>query len=182
MRQWFQYKPGAVRETQRVAHYAAPPSTGDGYLRSLCQREFESTQVDEVAEPGAEPHGQQARPNAPCVPCLLLAMARTQTRESTELDQPGETVELISADSTSAPAIPALPESASALSEGATPRRERAALAVFLRKAQWLLDDAAHQVPGNRYSPEQAAELAEALEELAFLVRETILNPVATEA
>lgn len=180
MVQWFQYKPGAVGETQRVAHYAAP-FTGDGYLRSLCQREFESTQVDEVAEPGAEPHGQQARPNAPCVPCLLLAMARTQTRESTELDQPGETVELISADSTSAPAIPALPESASALSEGATPRRERAALAVFLRKAQWLLDDAAHQVPGNRYSPEQAAELAEALEELASLVRETLFNPVATE-
>ena len=181
MVQWFQYKPGAVGETQRVAHYAAP-FTGDGYLRSLCQREFEPAQVEEVAEPGAEPHGQQARPNAPCVPCLLLAMARTQTSESTELDQPGETVELISSDSTSAPAIPQLPEAAPALSEGAAPRQQRAALAVFLRKAQWLLDDAAHQVPGHRYSLEQAAELAEALEELASRVRETILNPVATEA
>lgn len=175
--QWFQYKPGTVGETQRVAHYAAP-LTGDGYLRSLCQREFEPTQVDEVAEPGAQAHGQHVRPNAPCIPCLLLAMARTQTSESTGLEHPGETVELISVDSTSSPTIPEVPEAAPALSEGAGPRQQRAALAVFLRKAQWLLDDAAHEVPSNRYSAERAAELAEALEELASLVRETILNPV----
>ena len=178
--QWFQYKPGAVGETQRVAHYAGP-FTGEGDLRSLCQREFDPTRVEEVAEPGTEPHGREVRPNAPCLPCLLLAMARTKPLEKTNLDRSGEPVELVAVDSTSSSAIPEPPEAVSALSEGATPRQERAALAVYLRQAQWLLGDAAHRVPGNRYSSEQAAELAEALEGLAFLVRKTLLNPVATE-
>lgn len=179
--QWFQYKPGAVGETQRVAHYAGP-FTGEGDLRSLCQREFDPTRVEEVAEPGTEPHGRQVRPNAPCVPCLLLAMARTKTSQNSKLNRPDETIELQTTGSTAPPATSEPPEVTTVVNEGGNPRQEKAALAVFLRKAQWLLDDAAHQVPGNRYSSVQAAELAEALEELACLVRETIINPITTEA
>ncbi|WP_146134719.1 hypothetical protein [Actinopolyspora mortivallis] len=47
-------------------------------------------------------------------------------------------------------------------------------LAVSMRKAQWLLEDAAHDVSGDRYSTAQAVELVEILEELLQLVRKSI--------
>lgn len=49
---------------------------------------------------------------------------------------------------------------------------QNAALAVLLRQTQWLLDDAAHDLPAGRVSPEKGAELANILESLAALVRQ----------
>jgi hypothetical protein len=45
-------------------------------------------------------------------------------------------------------------------------------LATLLRKAQWLLDDAAFYLPEGRCSSEECELLAKTLEELAALVRE----------
>lgn len=45
-------------------------------------------------------------------------------------------------------------------------------LAVLVRQTQWLLDDAARDLPAGRYSPEKAAELAGILEDLAAVVRQ----------
>lgn len=47
-----------------------------------------------------------------------------------------------------------------------------ARLAVLLRKAQWLFDDAAHRVGGGRMSSEECTALAEVLDEMATAVRE----------
>ncbi|RCW40215.1 hypothetical protein DFQ14_11296 [Halopolyspora algeriensis] len=47
------------------------------------------------------------------------------------------------------------------------------ALAVLLRKAQWMLDDAAFAVGGGRCAPEQRRVLASALDELSTALRET---------
>ncbi|MDR7302247.1 hypothetical protein [Haloactinomyces albus] len=46
-------------------------------------------------------------------------------------------------------------------------------LAVLLRKAQWLLDEAAFEVGGGRYSNRQRRDLATALNELATALRES---------
>lgn len=178
--QWFQYKSGFVGEAQRVTHYAAP-FADDGRLQSLCQQEFDPTQTEEAAEPGAAPQSGQARPNMPCVPCLLLAVAHTNTAENNELNTSGEAVELLLATAAPPHATSGHPEVAHVVHEDGKRRQERAALAVCLRKAQWLLDDAARQVPGDRYSSAQAAELAEILEQLACLVRETNIDPAASE-
>ncbi len=47
------------------------------------------------------------------------------------------------------------------------------ALAVLLRKAEWLLDEAAFEVGGGRYSDQQRRELATALDELSATLRES---------
>ncbi|MDR7302338.1 hypothetical protein [Haloactinomyces albus] len=47
------------------------------------------------------------------------------------------------------------------------------ALAALLRKAQWMLDDAAFAVGGGRCTPEDRRVLAGALDELAAALRET---------
>ncbi|MDQ4037599.1 MAG: hypothetical protein M3313_04440 [Actinomycetota bacterium] len=41
------------------------------------------------------------------------------------------------------------------------------ALAVLLRKAEWILGEAAFEVGGGRYSDQQRRELATALDELS---------------
>lgn len=46
-----------------------------------------------------------------------------------------------------------------------------AQLATLLRKAEWMLDDAAHAVGGGRMSSADSAALAEALDELAAALR-----------
>jgi hypothetical protein len=46
------------------------------------------------------------------------------------------------------------------------------ALAVLLRKAEWMLDEAAFEVGGGRYSDQQRRELATALDELSAALRE----------
>lgn len=46
-------------------------------------------------------------------------------------------------------------------------------LGVLLRQTQWLLDDAAHDIPAGRYHPNKRDELAVILEYVARLVRAT---------
>lgn len=53
-----------------------------------------------------------------------------------------------------------------------TPEERR--LAVVFCQAQWLLEDAAHDVPAGRYTRHQTETLAATLEELAGLVRTRI--------
>ncbi|MGH3912707.1 MAG: hypothetical protein ACRDTC_04760 [Pseudonocardiaceae bacterium] len=46
-------------------------------------------------------------------------------------------------------------------------------LSVLLRQTQWLLDDAAHDIPAGRYSSSKRDALAIVLEHVADLVRAT---------
>ncbi|QUG99895.1 hypothetical protein HUO13_02925 [Saccharopolyspora erythraea] len=59
---------------------------------------------------------------------------------------------------------------------------EDRALVVVLRQAQWLLDDAAHDIPGDRYSPQQSEELANTLDKLAEHVRHRAGLPLIINA
>ena len=54
------------------------------------------------------------------------------------------------------------------------------ALAVLLRKAEWMLDEAAFEVGGGRYSDQQRRELATALDELSAALRESTDEAVPT--
>ncbi len=45
------------------------------------------------------------------------------------------------------------------------------ALAVLLRKAEWMLDEAAFEVGGGRFGDRQRRELATALDELSAALR-----------
>jgi hypothetical protein len=47
------------------------------------------------------------------------------------------------------------------------------ALAVLLRKAEWMLGEAAFEVGGGRYRDQQRRELATALNELSAALRES---------
>jgi hypothetical protein len=44
-------------------------------------------------------------------------------------------------------------------------------LGVLLRQTQWLLDDAAHDIPAGRYNPRKRDELAVILEHVASIIR-----------
>ena len=57
-------------------------------------------------------------------------------------------------------------------SQPAAPFSNNSKLAVILRKAQWLLDDAAHYLTQGRCSAEDREVLAETLDQLAALVRD----------
>lgn len=46
-------------------------------------------------------------------------------------------------------------------------------LTVLLRQTQWLIDDAANDIPAGRYRTDQRDELAVLLENLAALIRAT---------
>lgn len=46
-------------------------------------------------------------------------------------------------------------------------------LGILLRQTQWLLDDAAHDIPAGRYHPSKRDELAIVLEHVAGLIRAT---------
>lgn len=48
---------------------------------------------------------------------------------------------------------------------------DAAVLAVLLRQAQWLLDDAARDVPAGRLTAERGEELASILDDLAAVMR-----------
>lgn len=54
-----------------------------------------------------------------------------------------------------------------------------AQLAVLLRKAEWMLDDAAFEVGGGRFSTADREALAAALDELASALRERRAEAVA---
>lgn len=58
-------------------------------------------------------------------------------------------------------------------------------LGVLLRQTQWLLDDAAHDIPAGRYHPSRRDELAVVLEQVAGLIRATtgfVIDPHAEPA
>ncbi|MHA6798245.1 hypothetical protein [Bounagaea algeriensis] len=48
----------------------------------------------------------------------------------------------------------------------------RTAMAVLLRRGQWLLDEAAFDIGGGRYTPESCRDTAHALTELAAALDE----------
>ncbi|MGH4026717.1 MAG: hypothetical protein ACRDRV_19265 [Pseudonocardiaceae bacterium] len=58
-------------------------------------------------------------------------------------------------------------------------------LGVLLRQTQWLLDDAAHDIPAGRYHSGKRGELAIVLEHVASLIRATtsiVIEPRGTPA
>ncbi len=54
------------------------------------------------------------------------------------------------------------------------------ALAVLLRKAEWMLDEAAFEVGGGRFGDRPRRELAAALDELSAALRESTGEAVPT--
>lgn len=50
-------------------------------------------------------------------------------------------------------------------------------LAVLLRQTQWALDEAAHDFPAGRATPQRREELAGTLEALAAIVRASAPEP-----
>ncbi|SEG83232.1 hypothetical protein SAMN02982929_04221 [Saccharopolyspora kobensis] len=53
---------------------------------------------------------------------------------------------------------------------------EAVALAVLLRRAQWLLDDLAYRIVGGRFDAGELTDTADALDELAVLLKEKALS------
>ena len=113
--------------------------------------------------------------------CPLPAAGHCPTTANENESKTAATTQLLASRPPLTPDVTSSPEAGTTSSEIHNPQQDRIALAVSLRKTQWLIDDAAHQIPEERYSPEQAAELADALEELACLVRATITKPVMIE-
>ncbi|MEV5540067.1 hypothetical protein AB0L13_24745 [Saccharopolyspora shandongensis] len=136
---WFQFKPGVVVDSLRVAHCAAPISE-DSEIQSWCRLKFHPTDIEEAAAPTSPPDSGKAPACAPCSACLLRLAAATDEAKDTG-------------------------QSAAACSDDSK-------LAVMLRKAQWLLDDAAYYLPQGRCSAEDREMLATTLDQLAALVRE----------
>ncbi|MEV0054322.1 hypothetical protein AB0H34_27920 [Saccharopolyspora shandongensis] len=136
---WFQFKPGIVVDSLRVAHCAAPTSEDDA-IHSWCRLRFHPADIEEVADPTNPPDSETAPACPPCSACLLRLAAATDNAKDNR--QPAATC-----------------------SEGGK-------LAVVLRKAQWLLDDAAYYLPQGRCSAEDREMLAKTLDQLAALVRE----------
>jgi hypothetical protein len=54
------------------------------------------------------------------------------------------------------------------------------ALAVLLRKAEWMLDEAVFEVGGGRFGDQQRRELATALDVLSAALRESTDEAVPT--
>ena len=136
---WFQYRPGVVVESLRVAHCAAPTSTKT-VVEAWCQQKFDPANLELAASPGEPVTFEQAPACAPCAACLMRLTAATQISS-----EPGE------------------PNSAAL---------EYSKLAVVLRKAQWLLDDAAYYLSQGTYDQREREALASTLDQLAGLVRE----------
>ncbi|NYH77211.1 hypothetical protein FHR84_000525 [Actinopolyspora biskrensis] len=134
--------------------------------------------MEEVAEPGAVPETEQAMPGAPCVPCLMLVMGATAdgaasgTKLGEAHDAPTSSCGDVPDDSAAEAA--GTVSTVIATEEAAEECPPKTVLAISMLKAQWLLDDAAHDISGGRYSTAQASELVEILEELSRLMRETI--------
>lgn len=60
-------------------------------------------------------------------------------------------------------------------------RPEDRTLVVLLLRMQWLLDDAAHDIPAGRYSWNKQHELADLLDEAAGMVRERARKSLVVE-
>ena len=54
-------------------------------------------------------------------------------------------------------------------------------LAVVLRQTQWALDEAAHDFPAGRVTPQRREELAGTLEALATIVRASVPGHATSE-
>jgi hypothetical protein len=146
--QWFQYRPGVVVESLRVAHRAAPTSE-TGAVDSWCRRKFHVENVEETSNPTGPPQPGMATPCPPCSQCVLIFLAASDAAHDRNRDTP-------------------------ATADDRT-------LAGFLRKAQWLLDDAAHYLPEGRCSAEDCELLAKTLDQLATAVREHAARCVVIE-
>ncbi len=138
MVQWFQYRPGVVVESLRVAHRTH--HSEEGALMSWCQRKFHVKDVEETCEPNKSPKPGEVAPGVPCNPCLMRLMAATETPQ--------------------------------AVAQRTEPEINARTLAGLLRKAQWMLDEAAHYLPEGRCSAEDCALLAKTLEQLSTLIRQ----------
>ncbi|MEB3370501.1 hypothetical protein [Saccharopolyspora mangrovi] len=136
---WFQYRPGVVVESLRVAHCAAPTSTNTA-VQSWCRLKFDPANLELAAGPGEPVTVEKAPACAPCAACLLRLTAATDTGT-----------------------VPTAHDSEAS---------DDSKLAVVLRKAQWLLDDAAHYLPQGTYDQRERDALAATLDQLAGLIRE----------
>lgn len=145
---WFQFKPGVVVDSLRVAHCATSTSE-NGEVQSWCRLKFHPADIEEAAAPSSPPDSGKAPACAPCSACLLKLAAATDNAKDSR--QP------------------------------ATTCPEDSKLAVMLRKAQWLLDDAAYYLPQGRCSAEDREMLAKTLDQLAALVREQGAQNLAIE-
>lgn len=145
--QWFQYRPGVVVESLRVAHHAY--QVDDVALMSWCERKFHFKDVEETCEPNKSPESGEASPSAPCTPCLLRLMAATETSQKATMK--------------------------------VEPEIETRTLTGILRKAQWMLDDAAHYLPEGRCSAEDCALLAKTLEQLSAVIRQYAADALVDE-
>lgn len=100
-----------------------------------------------------------------------------ETCEPNKAPEPGEAAP-------GAPCIPCLlrvmaaTDAPEAIAERVEPEFNSRTLAGMLRKAQWMLDDAAHYLPEGRCSAEDCALLAKTLEHVAVLVREQAVRLV----
>lgn len=144
---WFQYRPGVVVESLRVAHCAAPTSTNTE-VQSWCRLKFDPANLELAAGPGEPATSERAPACAPCAACLLRLTSATNTGTETP--------------------------------ERSAEAPDDSKLAVVLRKAQWLLDDAAHYLPKGRYDQRERDALAATLDQLAGLIREQA--PAHTDA
>lgn len=82
---WFQFKPGIVVDSLRVAHCAAPTSE-DGEIQSWCRLKFHPTDIEEAADPTSPSDPGKAPACAPCSACLLRLAAATD--EAKDAGQP----------------------------------------------------------------------------------------------
>lgn len=169
--QWFHYQPELVGGHPSVAHCTADDPLDD-QLESLCSQAFSRHQVVLTAEPGTQPSTAQPLPGAPCVPCLLQVITATQPEDVVAVDAAPEGQPVGTKLHTAPPAV--VHDAGASTCDDRRIGRDKTALAVSLRKAQWLLDDAAHEIPGDRYSLSDATELAKTLEELAQFVRQQL--------
>jgi hypothetical protein len=141
---WFQYRPGSVVESLRTAHCTTQDSTDDE-IQSWCQLKFHPADIERAASPGDPPGPGKAPACAPCSACMLRLTGAV--------------------DSAAEPPVPVV--------EGAGDNpSDDSKLAVILRKAQWLLDDAAYYLPQGRCSHQEREILAATLDQLAHLIRE----------
>ncbi|WP_190819579.1 hypothetical protein [Saccharopolyspora pogona] len=136
--QWFQYKPGIVVNSLRVAHRAVSASKPE-QVESWCRLKFHPSSIEETSDPTKTPTSDKPPPSDPCVPCVMVSLAASENEADRK---PRSTVP------------------------------EDRTLAGFLRKAQWLLDDAAHYLPEGRCSADDCELLAKTLDELAGVIRE----------
>ncbi len=72
--EWFQYKPGIVVDSLRVAHQAAPTSVAD-LVQAWCRQKFHPGQIEETSAPNEAPEPGKPTPGVPCFVCLLGSTA-----------------------------------------------------------------------------------------------------------